>query len=184
MKELNLGHNKLTEISPDIGNLKYLQQLYLYNNQLKDLPYQIGLLKELTELDITSNQLTYLPYGLNYKSLKQFWFEDNPFIIHDQPSSFIITKNIPSLRGLCYQLIGPNLQEDQVDYLPFSIIEHYHHHPILYNKCSQCDTKLYFDGIPLIHHQIINNHSIPIIYLVCSQKCRSLWLKEYQNNIG
>ncbi|CAO3651969.1 unnamed protein product [Cunninghamella echinulata] len=176
-------HNQLTEISEQIGQLKHLQQLYLYNNQLKRLPYQLGLLKELNELDITANQLTYLPYGLPYESLKQFWLDNNLF--HDQLSFNNNTNIIPPLRDLCFQWIAPHLQEEQMYYLPFSIIEQYNpssHSSILYNHCEQCDTLLYFNGISLIQRQIIKNHSIPIVHLVCSQQCRSLWLKKYQNN--
>ncbi|KAI9302762.1 hypothetical protein BJ944DRAFT_251226 [Cunninghamella echinulata] len=183
LKEINLGHNQLTEISERIGQLKHLQQLYLYNNQLKRLPYQLGLLKELNELDITANQLTYLPYGLPYGSLKQLWLDDNLF--HDQLSFNNNTSIIPPLRDLCFQRVAPHLQKEQMHYLPFSIIEQYNssHHPFtLYNHCEQCDTLLYFNGIPLIQHQIIKNQSIPIVHLVCSQQCRSLWLKKYQNN--
>ncbi|CAO3651302.1 unnamed protein product [Cunninghamella blakesleeana] len=169
--------------------MKYLQRLYLYNNQLNKLPHQIGLLKELSELDVTSNQLTYLPYGLNYQSLIHFWFEDNLFLQDhsslasptSSPISSVFIQSIPSLRDLCHQCIGPNLQKDQMDYLPFSILQE--HHPVLYNTCSKCDAKLYFEGISLLHHQVINNVSLPFVYLVCSQTCRSLWLKEHQDNI-
>ena len=55
--ELDLGGNQLTSLPSEIGQLTSLTQLNLYNNQLTSLPAEIGQLTSLTELHLEDNQL-------------------------------------------------------------------------------------------------------------------------------
>jgi internalin A len=58
---LDLSHNQLTALPPEIAKLKSLTGLYLRDNQLTALPPEIAELKSLTELNLSSNQLTTFP---------------------------------------------------------------------------------------------------------------------------
>ncbi|MCU0445435.1 MAG: leucine-rich repeat domain-containing protein [Microscillaceae bacterium] len=60
---LDLGGQKLQNLSPQIGLLKNLQQLTLSDNELKSLPPEIAQLKRLKWLDVYNNQLSELPIG-------------------------------------------------------------------------------------------------------------------------
>ena len=62
--ELDLGGNQLTSLPSEIGQLTSLTQLNLYNNQLTSLPAEIGQLTSLTELWLSLNQLTSLPAAI------------------------------------------------------------------------------------------------------------------------
>lgn len=54
---LNIGENKISEISPKIKNMKKLASLNLANNQLTTLPEEISMLKNLKTLIITGNSI-------------------------------------------------------------------------------------------------------------------------------
>src|SRR5687767_12930892 len=58
---LSLGGLGITEVPPEIGQLRNLQVLYLGINQLTSLPSEIGQLSSLQELHLGRNQLTSLP---------------------------------------------------------------------------------------------------------------------------
>ena len=61
LTEFYCGHNQLTELPANIGQLTNLKALYCWGNQLTELPASIGKLSNLTELDCCENQLTALP---------------------------------------------------------------------------------------------------------------------------
>lgn len=61
LESLNLRNNKLTGLSPEIGKLVSLNQLRLEFNELHTLPSEIGYLTALRSLDLTRNQLRALP---------------------------------------------------------------------------------------------------------------------------
>jgi len=61
LTNLNLSGNQLTQLSPEIAELKGLTNLNLSGNQLTQLPPKIAELKGLTNLDLSGNQLTQLP---------------------------------------------------------------------------------------------------------------------------
>jgi hypothetical protein len=61
---LNLSHNRLTALPPELGKLTQLQSLYLGGNQLEALPKEIGNLTKLQTLDLADNRLATLPKEL------------------------------------------------------------------------------------------------------------------------
>ncbi|CAH8552415.1 unnamed protein product [Schistosoma mattheei] len=65
---LDLSSLGLDSVSPDIGSLSHLIELFLYDNKLTCLPLQIGLLKNLQRLWLQENSLTFLPDELGYCS--------------------------------------------------------------------------------------------------------------------
>ncbi|RTG87551.1 leucine-rich repeat protein SHOC2, partial [Schistosoma bovis] len=76
---LDLSSLGLDSVSPDIGSLSHLIELFLYDNKLTCLPLQIGLLKNLqrvcrnlvyflSQLWLQENSLTFLPDELGYCS--------------------------------------------------------------------------------------------------------------------
>ncbi|HSW77012.1 MAG TPA: leucine-rich repeat domain-containing protein [Candidatus Saccharimonadales bacterium] len=58
---LNLSNNQLSALPPEIGQLRALQTLSLFNNQLSALPPEIGQLSFLQTLYLSNNQLSALP---------------------------------------------------------------------------------------------------------------------------
>lgn len=78
LKELKLYGNQITEIPPQIANLKNLEKLYLGKNNLKTLPPEIGELKQLKILSVQYNQLESLPSSIeNLVELEQLWLKVN-----------------------------------------------------------------------------------------------------------
>ena len=54
---LNISDNSLSELSPEIGNLKNLTWLNVSDNSIRYLPDEIGNLSQLKELDLSENKL-------------------------------------------------------------------------------------------------------------------------------
>jgi len=61
LKRLSICHTRLTSLSPQIGNLKNLEELILTDNRLTTLPHEITKLTALTSLDISKNRFQSLP---------------------------------------------------------------------------------------------------------------------------
>uniref|UniRef100_A0A671V0N0 Leucine rich repeat containing 69 n=1 Tax=Sparus aurata TaxID=8175 RepID=A0A671V0N0_SPAAU len=61
---LNLNHNQIQRLPPEIRSLHGLQHLSLLDNQLEEVPAELGQLTSLTELNLTSNNLSGLPQQL------------------------------------------------------------------------------------------------------------------------
>jgi len=115
LKELKLDENKLTELSPSIGNLSALEKLsarrncltsfpaelcnltnltvlILSENKLRDLPPQIGGLQNLRKLDIQKNQLSLLPPELSkLVNLRELSGLDNPL---ESPTTDILLEGL------------------------------------------------------------------------------------------
>ena len=78
---LNLSWNQLTQLPPEITELKNLISLDLSGNQLTQLPPEITELKNLTTLNLSWNQLTQLPPEITeLKNLISLDLSKNPLI--------------------------------------------------------------------------------------------------------
>ena len=78
VRSINLSHNKLNEIPPEINALKDLRFLNLSDNRLEALPPQIGELTNLEVLDLSGNNLKSLPRELGkLHNLKQLYVGSN-----------------------------------------------------------------------------------------------------------
>jgi Leucine-rich repeat (LRR) protein len=70
--------NRLTYLSPEIGQLVNLRRLSLSHNQLTFLPPEIGQLSNLNELSLSYNQFTSFP--LEIVQLERYLIIDVIFI--------------------------------------------------------------------------------------------------------
>jgi Leucine-rich repeat (LRR) protein len=67
-QELYLGHNSLSSLPPEIGQLLLLQTLDVSNNCLNKVPEEIGDLPALCLLDLRANPKLSLPLSLQQNS--------------------------------------------------------------------------------------------------------------------
>lgn len=65
LNNLALHHNKITELSESIGQLVNLEELYINSNSLTKIPESIGKLTKLTVLYLDDNLITELPEKIN-----------------------------------------------------------------------------------------------------------------------
>ncbi|XP_072459691.1 leucine-rich repeat-containing protein 69 isoform X1 [Notamacropus eugenii] len=65
---LNMNHNKLEKIPPEISRLQNLKSLSLNNNQLTDIPKELCSLAYLSEIQLNHNQLVSIPE--EFKTMK------------------------------------------------------------------------------------------------------------------
>jgi small GTP-binding protein len=109
-KKLHLFGFSLTELPPEIWQLRMLEELYLDKNQLKTLPSDIGQLKNLQVLEIHTNQLKSLPSEIGQlQSLKKLILSKNQLTI------------LPPEIGELYKLEALYLDENQLKKLPNEI---------------------------------------------------------------
>lgn len=77
--KLGLGAVPLSQIPPEIANLKHLKRLVLTYTHINNVPEQIGELKELKELYLTANNITELPESIcSLLKLEHLSVADNP----------------------------------------------------------------------------------------------------------
>src|SRR5215217_4579862 len=100
--------NKISEISPKIGNLKNLTKLSLINNDLIGLPNELAQCKKLITLNLTNNKLSKLNNEVaDMASLKTLFLKGNPFEFLPPE---IADRGIDSIRNFFKEL-------DEKDYL-------------------------------------------------------------------
>nr|XP_040044913.1 leucine-rich repeat-containing protein 69 [Gasterosteus aculeatus aculeatus] len=61
---LNLNHNQIQRLPPEIKSLSRLRHLSVLDNKLEEVPVELGHLTSLTEINLTSNNLSWLPQQL------------------------------------------------------------------------------------------------------------------------
>lgn len=101
---LDLGTNKLTHLSPQIGQLTALQVLAVNKNQLTQLPVQITRLTNLISLRLGDNLLTHIPKGITrLTDLHSLRLSDNQMTF--------LPANITKM-GLKYITVDDSLRRD------------------------------------------------------------------------
>ena len=88
LEYLNLGGNKITDLSPEIEALQNLRALYLDKNQLTTLPPQLKRLKNLKYLDLRDNPLPIPPEILEKVSEPQIILNYYFSLFDDKKISF------------------------------------------------------------------------------------------------
>ncbi|RZN33809.1 MAG: GTP-binding protein [Methanosarcinales archaeon] len=110
--ELDLSHNQLTVLPPEIGELTCLTRLGLSGNQLTTFPPVISKLTNLTELSLVNNQLTTLPPEIG-KLTNLTWLN-----LHDNQLTALLPE-ITELKSLKWL----NLWSNQLTAFPPEITE-------------------------------------------------------------
>lgn len=110
--ELDLSFNQLSRLPPEIGKLKSLKTLILSFNQLTQLPAEVGELRNLTTLILAGNQLNRLPQEIReLKNLTILSLAGNQ--LNQLPPEIIEFKNLMEL----------DLSFNQLNRLPENIAE-------------------------------------------------------------
>ncbi|KAK1153801.1 volume-regulated anion channel subunit LRRC8C-like [Acipenser oxyrinchus oxyrinchus] len=74
---LNLSHNKITSIQPQISKITGLEKLYLHKNKITALPPSLFKLSKLLVLDVSHNNLTEIPADIEQLSHLQHFIASN-----------------------------------------------------------------------------------------------------------
>ncbi|HSW77038.1 MAG TPA: leucine-rich repeat domain-containing protein [Candidatus Saccharimonadales bacterium] len=78
LQQLYLSNIQLSTLPPEMGNMSSLQILYLANNQLNAFPPELGHLRDLQYLDLSYNQLSVLPPEIGqFIHLQTLYLTDN-----------------------------------------------------------------------------------------------------------
>ncbi|MDM8523231.1 COR domain-containing protein [Desulfococcaceae bacterium HSG8] len=116
---INLSHNKLDQLPKEIFQLKNLTKLYLRYNLLNTLPKEIKYLNNLKELNLSRNQLTELPKEIAHlKKLVKLNLGHN--LLKKLPKELFQLKNLSQLDLGFNQLIslpGETAQLKQLTHL-------------------------------------------------------------------
>ncbi|CAG8785226.1 17273_t:CDS:1, partial [Acaulospora morrowiae] len=74
----DISNNRIDDLTPRIGQLEMLRELYVVNNKLTHLPKSIGRLKRLFVLDVSENMLVELPLSIgDCQSLRELKLRGN-----------------------------------------------------------------------------------------------------------
>lgn len=99
---LNVSHNQLETLPPDIGLLYSLRYFYAGHNRISSLPGEIGQLKELKVLDLRSNYLpSLIPEVLTLPKLAKLQIMNNQLTT--------IPSGIRNLTSLTHLVLSSNL---------------------------------------------------------------------------
>ncbi|CAO3599748.1 unnamed protein product [Absidia cylindrospora] len=186
LKELYVHENQLVTLPSQIGQLVDLGVLDLTNNiAISFLP------GEITRLS---------------PSLRRLWIEGTSLLASRtdiNPTWLSQQQNVPSLFNLCAQQAGSSFVSINSTKaglpLPLLSVLMAEIDPLndtatttlqsegngidlgrtssLVRRCSICQSILYYPGIPLLEpHGQLGGQSLPLLYHVCSQTCKSRWL--------
>ncbi len=135
-KRINLSgslNSYLTEIPPEVFELKQLEELSLQVNIIKEIPESIGKLQNLTSLDLSGNQLSTLPECIgNLQNLTSLDLQVNQLSILPESIGNLQKLNslnlggndlieIPESIGNLQKLTSLDLSNNQLSVLPESI---------------------------------------------------------------
>ncbi|XP_045915029.1 leucine-rich repeat-containing protein 69 isoform X2 [Micropterus dolomieu] len=97
---LNLNHNQIQRLPPEIKSLRRLQHLSVLDNQLEEVPAELGHLTMLSELNLTSNNLSWLPQQLyQCKELTRLYVARNKLTSLPECGSYM-TKHLHFTQGI------------------------------------------------------------------------------------
>lgn len=130
LENLLIGHNPITDITPDIYNLKRLKSLTLNATNIKDIKTDLSKLDSLDHFDFSHNETSFLPEqvknipNLTWLSLNDNKFQDISFIdtrLHKLEMLYLYTNEIKQISADIKLL--PNLKEllifdNQIDSIP------------------------------------------------------------------
>ena len=132
LKDLDLSHNHLSKIPPDLFKLTNLRRLNLSFCKLKDISSSIGAWTQLQTLDLSGNSIAFLPHNLcEITQLKRLFLSDNRLQMDGIPKnignminleSFIAARNqlvsVPASMCTCLQLKNLVLTSNRLITLP------------------------------------------------------------------
>ncbi len=133
LSKLILASNKLSRISPDIGNLMALTVLDLHDNALECLPDELGKLENLTRINLNHNRLKRLPADFfSLRSLRSLSAANNSLLeLHDDISrldelenldlSHNDLKTLPASIGYLTKVTNLNLSHNKLTALPSEV---------------------------------------------------------------
>ncbi|KAJ8599263.1 hypothetical protein CTAYLR_006231 [Chrysophaeum taylorii] len=76
---LDVGHNELVEISPSVGDLGVLEELWVNDNPIRALPTELGRCRKLRVLDARRTRLEKLPAVLGRLQLDEIDIGHTPY---------------------------------------------------------------------------------------------------------
>jgi len=103
--------HQLSQIPPEIGQLRQLRELYLSCNRLTQIPSEIGQLQKLRELSSSYNQLTQIPLEIGQLQQLRYLFLNNNQLTQ-----------IPPEIGQLQQLRCLDLSYNQLTQIPFGLL--------------------------------------------------------------
>ena len=133
LNKLILASNKLSTVSPKIGDLMALQTLDLHDNAIERLPGEIGKLENLSRLNLNHNKLKSLPLDFfSLRNLRMLSVSNNQLIeIHDDLSRLDLLemldlshnqlKKLPNSIGYLTKVTNLNLSHNVLTEIPSEI---------------------------------------------------------------
>ncbi|XP_076442973.1 leucine-rich repeat protein 1-like [Babylonia areolata] len=183
---LKLNGNSLTQLPPQLCELRGLVQLHVNDNKLSALPPTIGSMSRLFIISAQRNEITQLPGSITKLRLESLDLFGNP--IQQLKQSMLVCSNVgvPSLREVTSRFIRTQgLTYTEKDLLP---------HLIFYlNNARQCwcgrycfeSCARYLQKCELsqlsstVHAwDTVGSTSVPVESFLCSASC----LEKFQNN--
>jgi len=96
--EIDLSHNQIKIIPPEIGQLKHLNTLHLDHNQIKSIPKELGQLDSLETLSLKGNDIVTIPseiWAKHRKGTLDFWVDLPKSYVYETLGNVSLTSGIP-----------------------------------------------------------------------------------------